>query len=286
MVVRKILETTLAAGSTSVTFTDSEIPYSLIRVYASNPDVLPTERVLSGNTVTVRYEAQSSSMGVALEIVKAGLEVIDSLTSTDDTAALSAKQGKVLKDALDALIVPDLSDLGDVTITSATDGQVLTYDDGVWINYTPVTALSGLTDVTITSAMDGQVLTYDDGEWINADVPSSGGDASWSSTERKVGTWYDGSDLYETTVYFSSPSKGTGVRVNHGISNISQVCNYDYSFITEGGTCYKDVGEDTSTNYWYTVCEVGKTSLRYTYGNNAYVTISGLFVKIQYTKTA
>ena len=209
MVVRKILETTLAAGSTSVTFTDSEIPYSLLRVYASNPDILPTERVLSGNTVTVRYEAQTTSMGVALEIVKAGLEVIDSLTSTDDTAALSAKQGKVLKDALDALSVPDLSDLGDVTITSATDGQVLTYNDGVWINYTPVTALSGLTDVTITSATDGQVLIYDDGEWING-AQASGG-LNYSTSEQDTGLkWTDGKSIYQKTFELASGTISSG----------------------------------------------------------------------------
>lgn len=135
MVVRKILETTLTAGQTSVHFTDSDIPLSLIRVYTSDPDLLPIERTLSGNTVTVYFEAQSSNVGVALEIVKAGLDIIDDLTSTDATAALSAKQGKVLKDAIDAINIP-------------TDAYEISYDN----------TGSGLTADNVQSAID-EVLT-------------------------------------------------------------------------------------------------------------------------------
>lgn len=159
MVVRKILETTLTAGQTSVHFTDSDIPLSLIRVYASDPDLLPIERTLSGNTVTVYYEAQSSNVGVALEIVKAGLDIIDDLTSSDATAALSAKQGKVLKDAIDDIVIPTVND-GTLTIQkNGTTVETFTANQSgnVTANISVPTTASDLAYVNTTSG-----LTADD----------------------------------------------------------------------------------------------------------------------------
>ena len=83
MVVRKILETTLTAGNTTVTFNDADIPNSLIRTYCTDDALYPISLSLTGTVLTITYEAQPSNIGVALEIVKEGLEVIDSLTSTD-----------------------------------------------------------------------------------------------------------------------------------------------------------------------------------------------------------
>lgn len=136
MVVRKILEQTLSAGSSSVIFTDADIPNSLIRVFSSNADIIPISRTLSGTSLTVTYEPQTSNLDVAVEIVKAGLDIVDNLTSTDADKALSAKQGKVLKDGLDTLSnsvndldIPDnITDLDDVEVTSIQDNQVLAWD--------------------------------------------------------------------------------------------------------------------------------------------------------------
>lgn len=141
--VSKILESTLTAGSTTVTFTDADIPNSLIRVFSSNSDIIPESRNLSGNTLTVIYAAQSNNIDVAVEIVKQGLDIVDNVTSTDTDKALSANQGKVLKDAIDTtngnlsdlatvvdnLDIPDnITDLDDVNITSIQDGQVIAWD--------------------------------------------------------------------------------------------------------------------------------------------------------------
>ena len=130
MVVRKILETTLSSGQTSVIFTDSDIPNSLLRVYTTKSDLFPLTQVLSGTSLTVTYEAQDTNIGVALEIVKQGLDIVDNLTSSDVDKALSAKQGKVLKDALDTIEVPDnITDLDDVEVNDIEDGQVLAWDE-------------------------------------------------------------------------------------------------------------------------------------------------------------
>ena len=83
-----------------------------------------------------------------------------------------------------------IAELTDTTITSPTDGQVLTYDSSSskWINANGggggASDLDDLDDVTISSATNGQVLAYNssDSKWENTslgtaaskDVPVSG----------------------------------------------------------------------------------------------------------------
>ena len=72
-----------------------------------------------------------------------------------------------------------LAGLTDVTLTTPSNGEVLTYDSTSqeWVNAPSVASnsLAGLTDVTLTTPQDGEVLTYDstNQEWVNA--PSAGG---------------------------------------------------------------------------------------------------------------
>lgn len=80
--------------------------------------------------------------------------------------------------------VGSLDTLTDVTITTPTDGQVLTYDANTleWVNGSSsgATSLNSLTDVTITTVSDGQALVYDgnSNEWINGSVASGLDDLS------------------------------------------------------------------------------------------------------------
>lgn len=132
MVVRKILESTLVAGATTVSFTDTEIPNSLLRVYCTKSGLFPISQTLSGNSVTVNYKPQDSNVGVALEIVKSGLDIVDDLETEDSSKALSANQGAVLKGLIDDLSIPDnITDLDDVSVASIQNGQVLAWDDTV-----------------------------------------------------------------------------------------------------------------------------------------------------------
>lgn len=135
--VTKILETTISSGGTTATFTDADIPNSLIRVYSTDSNIYPQTMSLSGNTLTVTYEAVSSTLGVALEIVKQGLDIVDDLISTDVNKALSANQGKILKDTIDNMtLVTSLSELTDVTLTEPSNGQFIVYNNGYWVNVT------------------------------------------------------------------------------------------------------------------------------------------------------
>jgi hypothetical protein len=65
-------------------------------------------------------------------------------------------------------VVDNVSDLGDVTITSATAGQYLKYNGGQWVNETPV--VSNNNDVSITSPTTNQILRYNGSAWINGDL--------------------------------------------------------------------------------------------------------------------
>lgn len=86
-----------------------------------------------------------------------------------------------------ALQAQNLDDLGDVTITNVSDGQVLKYDSGTgkWINATDSTGttideLNDIGDVDVAGAADGALVHYDNssGNWIDATgVTISSGEA-------------------------------------------------------------------------------------------------------------
>lgn len=167
--ITKILETTIAAGGTTATFTDAEIPNSLLRIHSTNPNIYPMLQTLSGNTVTVTYEEQETELGVALEIVKSGLVVYNGLDSTSTDDALSAAQGKALSDSIntlegvvEGLVIPsDLSDLDDVDIDEPSDGQLLKWD-GVnqkWVNFTSSSVSLPVIDFTSDLIYDSGNIT-------------------------------------------------------------------------------------------------------------------------------
>ena len=217
MTVTKILEQTLSAGSTSVSFTDADIPNSLIRVYSSNSDLIPVSRILSGNTLTVTYEAQTNAIDVAVEIVKAGLDIVDNLTSTDADKALSAKQGNLLNIAIknNADNIQTLSDNLDTL-----SGNLDTLSDRV-DNLDIPDNITDLDDVIVSNIQSGQVLAWDGIKFVN--VNQSGDKAvHYSTDEEVIGTWL-GETLYRKTLYFQSGvsiSMAGWTDVNSDIPNI------------------------------------------------------------------
>lgn len=64
------LSSTLAAGATSITFTNAAIGNnSLIKVYTDVDGVNPLTRAQSGTAVTLTFDAQSVAVGVVLEVI-------------------------------------------------------------------------------------------------------------------------------------------------------------------------------------------------------------------------
>jgi hypothetical protein len=63
-----------------------------------------------------------------------------------------------------------LNDIGDVTITSASNGQFLKWNGTAWVNDSipTINTLDDVGDVTITSATSGQILQWNGTAWVNA----------------------------------------------------------------------------------------------------------------------
>ena len=255
MVVRKILEQTLSAGSTSVIFTDAEIPNSLLRVFSSKADIIPVSRTISGTSLTVTYEPQTSNIDVAVEIVKAGLDIVDNLTSTDADKALSAKQGKLLNDAIEG-VSENLSDLANTVAN-------LDIPDNI----------TDLDDVTVSDIQSGQVLSWNGIKFVNTTPSADAGDV-YSSTETKIGTWL-GNDLYRKVIDLGSEIQITETTwyisdIDTTTPNINEIKN---AFGTSGKTFYPLIGGVNAS---------GKVQfLGVREGHGAYVR----YICIEYTKT-
>lgn len=292
--VRKILETTLTAESTSVVFTDSDIPNSLLRVYTTKSDLFPLSQTISGNKLTVNYEAQTSNVGVALEIVKQGLTINDTLTSDATDQALSAKQGKTLKTLIDGITVPgELTDLSDVDVTNIQDGQVLAWSDNdqkfINVNQSGGTSsLDDLSDVIITSAVDDQCLVYDNGDWVNKTVLSgdtvtispsvlSGTKIADYSINSVSGSLYAPvssealSDLTDVTI--TSVQNGQILKYN----STSQ--KWENSTESAGGGSTITITTSDSTLYGETITlSDGTVTLSTTFSNSGEATFSGVTI--------
>lgn len=104
----------------------------------------------------------------------------------------------------------EVGDLANVEITTPSNNQVLKYDatSQKWVNGTGgggASDLDDLGDVEITTPSNDQVLKYDSTsqKWVNGNA-SGGSGHNYSTTEQVVGTWIDGSTIYETTIYCDS----------------------------------------------------------------------------------
>ena len=84
-----------------------------------------------------------------------------------------------------------LNNVGDVTITSASSGEVLQYNGSAWVN--SGLAINEVSDVTITSASNGEVLQYNGSAWVNATIdalPSQSGNSGYYlTTDGSTASW-------------------------------------------------------------------------------------------------
>lgn len=87
--------------------------------------------------------------------------------------ALTTDQANRLK-LTDGKIVHKLSELADVNVENAEDGQVLTLNGGVWTAKTVSTSGGGATKLSdlgdvVVSPQNGDYLVYDNGNWVASD---------------------------------------------------------------------------------------------------------------------
>lgn len=127
-------------------------------------------KIVGGNNIVTSFASQTITVNADYDsaVTSGSTKLITSGAVYDAIAAIPSG-------------VSILSDLTDVTITTPSDGQVLTYDSSSqeWINASGgggSSTLSGLSDVDLTSPADGQILTYDSSnqEWVNSDNSGKG----------------------------------------------------------------------------------------------------------------
>lgn len=151
---------------------------------------------LDGQSVTVHL---SDGTTPATNSYIIGAEVLAMVNGTLVTLAISSTppaQGVTSFNSRTGAVVPAASDY---------DGSMIDYDNTV----------SGLNSTDIQGAID-------EVEDQIQNLPS-GGDVNYSTTEHKIGTWIDGSDLYEITVDCGNLPNNTSKTVPTGLSNITVI---------------------------------------------------------------
>lgn len=115
-----------------------------------------------------------------------------------------------------------LAGLSDVAITSASNGQLLTYDSTAekWENETLSLDIDDLVDVDITNPSNGQQLTYDSTaeKWVNT-TPSAGGGLSVAELSLASATWEEtssGSGIWQTSIL----KENLGITDNNDIISV------------------------------------------------------------------
>lgn len=120
------------------------------------------------------------------------------------------------------------------------------------------------------------------GTWTPQGVPSH----HYSTNEQVVGTWVDGSTLYEKTINFGALPDSTEKPVAHSISNVDKIWVYDGFVFTSSNTFYGLVhttGNSQTMQYaWDT--NVDRTNVTIaTYSDRSTLLA---YVTIRYTKTS
>ena len=86
-------------------------------------------------------------------------------------------------------------------------------------------ALSGLLDVSVSGATQGQVLTKGASSWEAStlmNIPDR-----YATTEHIVGYWIDDRPIYEKTISLSYLPNNATSTIPHGITNLARVLKYE-----------------------------------------------------------
>ena len=184
---------------TAITGTGSGItgfPGNKDDFYLNSSDGYVYNCTATGTAVTATWDYVMTLTGGG----GSSVTVVDNLTSTSSTDALSANQGRVL----------NTNKIDDPT--TKLNGQVLTYNGSSWVAQTPTTgstSLAGLTtDVSITSVADDQFLRYDSGssKWVNESVTIP------TVNDGKLAITVNGSTTYN---FYANQSTNTSISLNN-----------------------------------------------------------------------
>ena len=83
-----------------------------------------------------------------------------------------------------------------------------------------------------------QLTDYATKEYVDDSISHVDTKHTYSTEEQVIGTWVDGSTVYEKTVNFGSLPNNTTKQVAHGIANVNKIWIFD-GFVTSGTTQYQ-----------------------------------------------
>lgn len=122
--------------------------------------------------------------------------------STDNTKFL---RGDGTWQTVGGSSVSDLDDLNDVAISSATNGQVLKYNSGTWVN---ANDSGGDETIVCTMAQYNQYTPEQKADttktYYITDAPGGNNGINYSTSEQVIGTWIDGKPIYQITETLSN----------------------------------------------------------------------------------
>ena len=168
---------------------------------------------------------------------------VDAVLAYSDLSGTPTNVSTFTNDAgyLTGITGESINDLSDVTITTATNGQVLTYNGSAWVNQASASAsLAGLSDVTITAAATGEVLRYNGSVWVDAVLAYS----DLSGTPTNVSTFTNDAG-YLTGITGESIGDLSDVTIT--TASTGEVLRYNGSAWVDATLAYSDLS-GTPTN--------------------------------------
>jgi hypothetical protein len=136
-----------------------------------------------------------------------------------------------------------LEDLSDINITAPQNGQALIYDEDSekWVNGQGGGAQVALTQAEYDALVQAGAVDPTTEYFITDGIPSSVEYYhNYSTNEQIVGTWVDGSPVYEKTVYSAGGVTGN-FDIPHNISNIDRVISYSGTVKDSDFSTYHDI---------------------------------------------
>ena len=231
-------------------------------------------------------------MPTASATVKGGIKVGNNLTISNDVLSATSS-------------VNNLGDLGDVSTTGASSGEVLKYNGSSWAPAaddagTTINTVNDIGNVTVTNAQSNDYLYWNGSAWVNGQLPSSSGLESRTTASATANNLGNGgnADLTITaaktyalhaiqtshaawvTLYTDSSSRTNDAARNEttdplpGAGVIAEVITSDGSKqrITPGTIGYNDESTPTTDAY---IKVVNKS------GNTANIIVTLHFVKLE-----
>ena len=119
------------------------------------------------------------------------------------------------------------------------------------------------------------------GIWATNGAPAK----HYSTTEQVIGTWIDGSTIYEKTVTINTLSSGSDQKYNHGISNIDKIVGWDSIFVRSDGATIQHFAT-AGSGYKVEVVSIDRTQIGITTEREIYDTFTNAYITIRYTKSA